>query len=149
MRWEGSCWKELRLVCRLVWLLVRFVSRLVWRLGLRLANYTAECHVFRHEADTIPPRQSGGMTSTRTLEFLGLERLDNLILKLREDIGYVSVEEVLTRNKNDMVGRAEFSVTEIGAFLEPAAGTPDDEPFTLGDLASSPAGPTASSRSGT
>lgn len=86
------------------------------------------------------------MTTTRNLEFAGLERLDNLILKLREDIGYVSVEEVLTRNKNDMVGRAEFSVTEIGAFLGPEPGKEtslEDGPLALGDLAAATTGPTA------
>lgn len=85
------------------------------------------------------------MTTSRNLEFLGLDRLDKLILNLRDDIGYVSVEEVLTRNKNEMVGRAEFSVTEIGAFAGPEPGKEltDDEPLSLGDLAAAPSGPTA------
>lgn len=84
------------------------------------------------------------MMTTRNLEYEGLERLDNLILKLREDIGYVSVEEVLTRNKNEMVGRAEFSITELGAFVGPEPGKePVEEPFQLGDLALPPTGPSA------
>ncbi len=82
--------------------------------------------------------------NTRNFEFTGLERLDGLILKLREDIGYVSVEEVLTRNKTAMVGRAEFSITELAAFvgLDPSR-PPADTPFVLGDLTAASTGPTA------
>jgi hypothetical protein len=87
------------------------------------------------------------MTTTRNLEFEGLERLDTLILKLREDIGYVSVEEVLTRSKTAMVGRADFSITELAMFLGPEPkgddAHEDDAPSPLGDLASAPLGPTS------
>lgn len=89
------------------------------------------------------------MTVARNLEFNGMERLDPLILKLREDIGYVSVEEVLTRNKTAMVGRADFSITELAMFMgpEPALdgdGDGDESPSApLGSLTDAPIGPTS------
>ncbi len=87
--------------------------------------------------------------TTRNFEFHGLERLDGLILKLRDDIGYVSVEEVLTRNKTAMVGRADFSITELAAFMSLDAGRPSaDAPFVLGDLTAAPTGPTAQDLAG-
>jgi hypothetical protein len=86
------------------------------------------------------------MTDIRNLQFDGLDRLDAAILKLRDDIGYVSVEEVLTRNKTEMVGRAEFSITELAAFMPTASDDEDeDEALTpsLGDLTAPPTGPTS------
>ena len=89
------------------------------------------------------------MSETRNLEFDGLDRLDVAILKLRDDIGYVSVEEVLTRNKTEMVGRAEFSITELAAFIEPKEDGEGDEdaddggPPSFGDLSAPLTGPTS------
>ncbi|MFZ5480649.1 MAG: hypothetical protein ACOZNI_28055 [Myxococcota bacterium] len=89
------------------------------------------------------------MSDTRNLEFEGLDRLDAVILKLRDDIGYVSVEEVLTRNKTEMVGRAEFSITELAAFVGSKEDEEEDEteddgaPPSLGDLSAPLTGPTA------
>ena len=87
------------------------------------------------------------MSTMQNLEFAGLEKLDPVILKLRDDIGYVSVEEVLTRNKTEIVGRAEFSITELAPFL---AAKGDDEPDadddnepSFGDLSAPLTGPTS------
>lgn len=75
------------------------------------------------------------------LQFDGLEETDQRIHQHRDDIGYVTVHEVLDRNRNEQLGRVYFNAVDLAPFL-----SDDDEPDDggeLGDLSDLGTGPTS------
>jgi hypothetical protein len=57
------------------------------------------------------------------LQFDGLDETDQRVLQHRDDLGYVTVHEVLDRNRNEQLGRVYFNAVDLAPFL---AEEPDD-----------------------
>jgi hypothetical protein len=50
--------------------------------------------------------------------FHDLETVDRRLLQLREDIGYLTVAEVLDRNHSETLGRVEFNEFGSATFMD-------------------------------
>ena len=72
------------------------------------------------------------------LQFDGLDETDQRVQQHRDDLGYLTVHEVLDRNRNEQLGRVYFNAVDLAPFLA------DDEPDDggeLGDLSDVTGGP--------